>query len=532
MGLEADQPVDHVDAGPLQRPGEADVGRLVAAGLELDQGGHLLAPLGGPDERPDDGAVSGGAVQGLLDGQDARVPRRLGDELLHRLREALVGVLDEDVALADGGEDVGRVLLASGQAERLDGVERLVLQLRVVQVVELPQGGVVERVGALVDVLRLDVELADEEGAHLLGHGLVDFEPHRPPEPPPPQLHLDGHQQVVGLLLLEGEVGVARDPERVVALDLHPRKKGLEVGGDHLLQGDPSPAVGQGEEAGEERRDLDPGEAALPAGGVAHDDGEVEREVGDVGEGVPRVHGQRGEHREDPLGEHLPDPLAVGRRQGGPVLQHDAVLGQARAYLADERPPPALQQPLDGGPDGLELVGDGEPVGRGADAGGQLVLEPGHPHLEELVQVLGEDGQELDPLEQAEVPVLGQGQYPAVEVQGGQLAVEIVLTRRAVGREGLLRQRGHLLVLGLAQVPIDQEVLPLGVAVDPLPVAPELRVVRGQQEQPGQGPLAEVLDHRTLTEVRVHPPVRHDGAQVHDADVAARWGFLDLRGLD
>jgi hypothetical protein len=30
---------------------QLDVGGLVEAGLELDEGGDLLAPLGGPDER-------------------------------------------------------------------------------------------------------------------------------------------------------------------------------------------------------------------------------------------------------------------------------------------------------------------------------------------------------------------------------------------------------------------------------------------------------------------------------------------------
>ena len=43
VGLEADQAVDDVAAGPLQHPGPADVGDLVEPRLHLDQHHHLLA---------------------------------------------------------------------------------------------------------------------------------------------------------------------------------------------------------------------------------------------------------------------------------------------------------------------------------------------------------------------------------------------------------------------------------------------------------------------------------------------------------
>ncbi len=49
--LEPDDAVDHVHAHLFERAGPADVRLLVEARLELDDGGHLLAVLGGPDER-------------------------------------------------------------------------------------------------------------------------------------------------------------------------------------------------------------------------------------------------------------------------------------------------------------------------------------------------------------------------------------------------------------------------------------------------------------------------------------------------
>ena len=107
VGLEADDPVDDVDAGLLERPGLDDVVLLVEPGLELDQRRHLLAVLGGAGQGGDDRVVVGGPVERLLDRQHLRVLGRLLDELDDRA-ERLVGVVDQDVVLADRAEDVRR----------------------------------------------------------------------------------------------------------------------------------------------------------------------------------------------------------------------------------------------------------------------------------------------------------------------------------------------------------------------------------------------------------------------------------------
>ena len=78
MGLQADEPVDDVDAHLLERPRPRHVGLLVEPGLQLDEHGHLLAPLGGPDQRLDDRAVGRGAIQRLLDRQHVAVEPRPG----------------------------------------------------------------------------------------------------------------------------------------------------------------------------------------------------------------------------------------------------------------------------------------------------------------------------------------------------------------------------------------------------------------------------------------------------------------------
>ncbi len=93
--------------------------------------------------------------------------------------------------------------------------------------------------------------------------------------------------------------------------------------------------------------------------------------------------------------------------------------------------------------DGLELLAGTQAVGRpGAEPGRHLVLEPGHPDLEELVETLGEDGEELGPLEEWLAPVGGQVQEPVGEVEPRQLAVgETPGRTRRVARGDVLGPR-------------------------------------------------------------------------------------------
>ena len=75
------------------------------------------------------------------------------------------------------------------------------------------------------------------------------------------------------------------------------------------------------------------------------------------------------------------------------------------------------------------------------------------------------------------------------------------LRRSATRRRG----RGGLLLV-VAEVPVEDQVLALGVARDALAVAPELRVVRREQLEPGQRPLAELVDDAGGRRRRRAPP--------------------------
>ena len=219
MRLEPDQAVHDVHAGLFQCARPLDVGLLVEARLDLDQRDDLLARLRRVDQRVDDRRVTGGPVQRLLDRQHVRIRRGLLDEALHRRRERVVGMVHQHVAVAQRGEDaLGCLPLAERRWGGRD--ERRVLELGPVDAVDLPQRRQVEQSGYLDDVAGVDVELAQQQLEHVLGHVVGDLEPHRRTEPPSRQFAFERLQQILVAVLFDLEVGVAGDPEGVVLHDL------------------------------------------------------------------------------------------------------------------------------------------------------------------------------------------------------------------------------------------------------------------------------------------------------------------------
>ncbi len=84
-------------------------------------------------------------------------------------------------------------------------------------------------------IVHREIELANEQLEHLGTDVVRDLEADRLVEPAPAQLHLDGFEQVVGLFLFQGQVGVAADPERRPVLDDHADEEPVELGSDELL---------------------------------------------------------------------------------------------------------------------------------------------------------------------------------------------------------------------------------------------------------------------------------------------------------
>ena len=419
-----------MDAGLLELARPDDVRGFVEARLHLHEGQHLLARFGRVDERLHDRAVARGAVQGLLDGEDVRVFRRLLEEQLHARREGLVGVVHEHIALADRGEDVGAAVLLGG-LERQRGRRNVrgVVQLRPVDPRQVEQSAQIEQTRQAVDLLRRDVELLDQQVEGDVVDLLGDLEADRGTEPPPQELGLERLDEVLGLVLLDHHVLIAREAERVVVEDLHAREEVFEVIRDDVFEGDvPRPvAVARDlDEPGEHRRDLEPGEVLTPRAGVADADREVERQPRDVREGVRRVDRER--HQD---GEDLGLEVLVGVRlllvgQGLPGEDVDAGLGERGLNVVHPRRSVADLEAVGlGGDVGEDLLRRPADVRRDGQAGDDPALEPGDADHEELVQVAREDGEEVRPLEHGQIPVFRQLQHPLVEGEPADLAVQI-----------------------------------------------------------------------------------------------------------
>ena len=131
------------------------------------------------------------------------------------VRERVVGVVDEHVAVGDHGEEVDRLVVRADEAGLGDRRPRLVLEVGPVEVLQRPQAAEVERARRTRDTSSSSRSSSRTSSSRTSGvtRG-VDLEAHRGAEPAAAQLELDRGQQVVGLLLLEGEVGVAGHPER------------------------------------------------------------------------------------------------------------------------------------------------------------------------------------------------------------------------------------------------------------------------------------------------------------------------------
>jgi hypothetical protein len=229
--------------------------------------------------------------------------------------------------------------------------------------------------------------------------------------------------------------------------DLHAGEELSEVRGDELLDRKEPAAAGttvlggshhagatgrdDGDEPGHIVGHLDPGEQFRAALRIPYDDSEVQGETRDVREWVRRVDGQGSEDGEDLVAEVRAKPPSLGGVEVGPPDELDLLLGQRRPNIPREAAGVAGDE--DGGPfgDELELLpGRQARLALDRKAGMEPALEAGHADHIELVEVAGEDREELGALQQRGVGILGEGQHPGVEVQPGQFAVQIPVVRQ------------------------------------------------------------------------------------------------------
>ena len=338
-------------------------------------------------------------VERLLDRKHVRVARRLAQEL-HDDVEGLVGVVDDEVLLADRREAVAGMVAHALREAGVVGLEPEVVARRPD---DLGDGVERQQPRQHGDPVFRHVEFLHDELPERHRHLRIELDADHRTAPPALQRALEKPHQVLGLLL-DLDVAVADQPEGPRAAHDVAGKQPVDEQADHVLQRDEADAglarIRQAEEAVEGHRQAQEPGHRLPPGRAEELQADREAEVGDERERVRRIDRQRRQHREDRLQELALEPDAVLRRQ--PCRAHDVdVLRRERLLQHGKRGLLLELQPVDLLEDLAELLGRRASVRAAVgDLLAHLPLEAGHAHHEELVEVGRGDRQETDALEQ------------------------------------------------------------------------------------------------------------------------------------
>src|SRR6266581_46806 len=438
--LVPDYAVHHVRADFLELRRPVQIRFLVEAREQLDDDRDLLAPLRSVDQVLHQNRVGAGPIHGLLDRDHAGIVDRLLQEVDHGV-ERLKRMVQQDVAFPDDTEQIGTFFQLFGDTRDERGkLERGSVD----QIGDLHQAYQVHGPVHAVQVVCGQLELLQEKLLELRRDIVRDLEPHGVPEMALRELSGERGAKVLDLLLVQEQVAVAGDPERVRAPHghaleerLHERLKDrsqqhedVALARDGFRQLDHSR---QGAGSLHDRRS-----GIAPEGVAALElHGEIQALVEHARKGMRRIESDGRQER-----DHFPQEIVVqpGALFPGPLRLRE----EAHAFLRTPRKNFLVEQPILLRDQRMGALTDqGENLRRRRLSGNRyLIAEPetllqlGDADLEELVQVARQDAQEAQPLQRRKPPVLGLGEHALVESQNGELAREelrLDLARRNPG---------------------------------------------------------------------------------------------------
>ena len=434
--LHADEPVDYVDARLLHLFGPRDVAFLIETGFQLDHGGDLLAGAPGFDKGFHDGRSVAHAVERLFDGDDAGVLAGAADEIQNR-GETVVGMEEENIPALDVRVDVAFLKHA-----RRTPVKGGFFQARPVHAVKGHEFGKGQRPLDPINLERLHPQPLGQERAELLGRAVGYLKAHHVAEAALFHQILDGFQQIVGFVLLDLHVGIARDAEQPGVDDSVAGEQRAEVFGDQIFQQDDVAVTdvgveaergigfgllvpGDEDEAGDVVGALQAGEPGDAVTAAQLDD-EVEAGIGNRGEGVARIDGLRGQDGVDFVPEVAVEELAL-------LFREVRIAHQAYALVVQLRGQPLAPMLLGAGnqnkhlaPDFGELFGGRHAVRRrGHGPAAVLAIDVRHPDHKEFIEVVVEDGEEFKLLKERETGIRGFVEHFRIEVQPIDFPVQV-----------------------------------------------------------------------------------------------------------
>jgi hypothetical protein len=285
----------------FQEAAPGDVRCLVETGRYLDQDGHLLATPRCFDQRVHDRRVAARAVDREFECQHGRIRGGGIQEAQHGRVEAVVRMVQQDVAPRDLVEHGPRIVRRQVDQPGVD--HRFVTgQPEVVALGRFKRLQVAQAHDGLrgIDVVGAQTELLDQPPGELLRRGGLDLQAYRTGKAARLELGADLLDDAAGLAERNvGEIGrVVRigapgDLEKVHGARGRPRVQQVEVGRDHLLQAHDTRTFQQRDPARPVARNLDADEALATLVAVAKKHGEVQSQVADERKRMLRIDGER-----------------------------------------------------------------------------------------------------------------------------------------------------------------------------------------------------------------------------------------------
>ena len=426
MGLVADHPVDHMGTDFFETTCPVDVGFFIEAGHQLDHHRNLLAGTRGSHQRLHQRGIGPGPVDGLLDRHHVGIGGRTAQEVHHR-HERLIRVMQQDVLTRDRTKSI-----SIRKCRRQTGLEGRKLQIGPIhQVDHLLQAHQIHRAFDAIAILLGQIELSLEEFEYPFAHRGRHFQPDFITVLALGQLGVQGLTQIGDVVFIEEKLAIARDPELIHRTQRQPGKKAInktadDRGQQHQSVGRVGHFLGNLEHSRQRAWRLHDGDVGLAPEriGAVEFDHEVQRLVQDARKRMGRIKRNRREQRLDLIDEDFLGPGALGFVPVGTEQDFDTLCGQGREHDFVEqlvlmghqttRPARHRSQGL-GYRTGIQL---------GVWVDPHELLELGHPHLEEFVEVVADDGQVAQPLEQRDGGVLGLSEHPLIEGENAEFAVE------------------------------------------------------------------------------------------------------------
>ena len=420
VDLEALKAVDDAAARRFQTLRPVDVVLLVKAGAQLDEYQHFLAVFRREAEGVDQFGFLGQAVDGDLDGGDAGIVGGAAHEAQKRLH-ALVGVGQKHVPPAGEVEETAAHELRR-EGPVAEALFHVLIEL-LAETVDVAHGE--GRFGG-VDLRPREAELFREDAKEEVVEQLRALQAHGRQAAALLDQFFHLLAEIAGggeLLVLGADVGVAGDAEDVARKHRVGGEGLFGIAADDIFQMHVADALPrQKQQRGQRRRH----------GDQAHDGAlfllqlhrHMRHLVGHEGEGMVIVHDLRRKHRQHAGAPVIVDEYGVVALEFVDAQVGDAIGAQGVFHLAEVAVALFVER-FHGVVDALQLLRGGQPglvVDLVVPVEGHIV-EAAHAHHEELVEIAGEDGDELQPFIERHFVGIRLFQYALVEFQPRKLPV-------------------------------------------------------------------------------------------------------------